>query len=241
MAGALFYPRKYEPSYPRNFFTHAVFFSFLTHLAVWGAAYAIFQLRRANESLKIELDLTQPYHITGNPLEARISKNPSRVPAAPKRVPPPPPPPVEKAKTEPPKEWFLPDNPSQAAMKPTANEAPETPPSAPSGASGTGTGRNVIYLTRLPKVMNGEELAQLLNDLYPAEERSAGREGTVTLDIHLDEAGRANGADVVFSTSIPFEEAAKNLVGLLKFSPAFAGQKAVPVKVRQTFKFKLKK
>lgn len=135
-----------------------------------------------------------------------------------------------------PKEWVkaAPNKkvvPAPIPVKPAA-PAPEETPQVSAGSGST-------TLSRIPQLLNLSDLNAILQRLYPEEERAAGREGTVILDLHIDTDGHVTAIDVVQSAGPAFDEAARRAVKLLRFTPAFLGSQRVPVKMRQAIQFKL--
>jgi TonB family protein len=177
----------------------------------------------------VELDLTTSGHI------ARLSGAPPR-PAAPA------PPPVSK-----PKDWVkAPDNkpaPLPDLSKPSALAAPEPEPSpAPGpvgGEYGVGDGSDSTQLTRLPQLLNLGDLRAILRRFYPEDERLRGQQGTVVIDLHVDADGRVASVDVVKSATPAFDQAARRVGLLLRFTPAYLGTQKVAVKLRQAIQFNL--
>jgi TonB family protein len=184
---------------------------------------------------RVEIDITSMGH-AGAPAPPR----PAARPAAPARP------------VAPPKTWTKPSEgqktaPAPVPTKPVAPE-PQTPPPAPSGPPGPpgeiglGTGEGGEGLVaRLPQLKNLSDLSAILQRFYPARARDEGREAVVVLDIHIDESGAVTAADLVRSADADFDQAALHAARLLRFTPAFAGGRAVAVKMRQAFQFKLEK
>jgi TonB family protein len=186
----------------------------------------------------VELDLTMSGHL------GRLGGGRAARPAAP-----PPPPPEPKAA---PKEWVkavdnkpapLPDLTKSAA--PSAPDPEPTPPPAPGpvsneppGEYGEGEG-DMTTLTRLPQLLNLGDLRTILRKFYPEAERLKGAKGTVVIDLHVDQDGHVTSVDVVRSAAPDFDDAAKHVGLLLRFTPAYLGAKKVGVKLRQAIQFNL--
>ena len=178
----------------------------------------------------IEIDLTNAVHMgpaSGPAVKPAKASLPPRSKPAPK-----------------PKEWTRPAPGQKAPLpKPEPRPAPEeTPPSsqAPSPAGGPGGGETGLgQVSRLPQLLNLADLSAILRRYYPEEERARGDEGTVVLDLHLDQDGRVTSADVVRSGGAAFDGAALRAARLLRFTPAFVGGDKVAVKIRQAIQFKL--
>ena len=150
------------------------------------------------------------------------------------------------AKPIPKKEWVKP-SPRQKplpAPKPqsTPAEIPQTHPnplaskSEGSGLASSGTG---IQVSRYPQLVNLNQLQALLKKFYPEEARLKHIESTVVLDIHLDSSGHVIGVNLVKSGGSDFDAAAIKAAKLLRFTPAYIGDKPVAVKIRQAISFKI--
>lgn len=136
-----------------------------------------------------------------------------------------------------PKKWLKSRNPpANPAPIPTKAVAPTPEEAPPEPAAGGGS---LVGLSRLPQLLNLTDLKTILRKLYPESERTEGREGTVVLDLHVDEDGNVTSAEVVKSAGAAFDEAAVRAAKLLRFSPAFLGSRRVPVKLRQAIQFKI--
>jgi TonB family protein len=205
------------------------------HAAVYLWGYAAPRLTHS----PVELDLTMSGHL-GHPGGGRAAR-----PAAP------PPPPVAKAA---PKEWVkavdnkpapLPDlakesaAPSAPEPEPSSKPGPAGPPSnEPPGEYGEGEG-DMTTLTRLPQLLNLGDLRAILRRFYPEAERLRGAKGTVVIDLHVDADGHVTSVEVVRSAAPDFDEAARKVGLLLRFTPAYLGARKVPVKLRQAIQFNL--
>jgi len=164
-----------------------------------------------------------------------------------------PPKPVEKT-PPPPKDWVLP-GPSTKVL-----EAPAPPVSTPGGAEGGtgtaakvggsgegadegvpgGTGHGGTPLSALPVLLNRDEVIKNLRRFYPEVERRAGREADVIVNIHISVDGAVGSVDVVSSAGKSFDEAAKQVGQLMRFSPAVGlNGKPVPVRLPQPIQFRL--
>ncbi|MDD5302301.1 MAG: TonB family protein, partial [Elusimicrobia bacterium] len=161
--------------------------------------------------------------------------------------------PVQKA-PEPPKDWTLP-GPSTKVVETPAPVAPTpggavggTGTAAKTGGSGEGsdegvpggTGHGGTPLKELPRLLNRDEVLAGMRRLYPESERVAGREGAVVIMIHLGTDGLVSSSDIARPASPAFDEAAKKVGALMRFSPAIGlnGQ-PVPVRMPQEVRFKL--
>jgi TonB family protein len=183
----------------------------------------------------VELDLTMSGHLGhlgGGPAAAR--------PAVP--PPPPAPKPAEWVKAAENKPAPLPDL-TKTAAAPAAPEAAPSPATGPAGSQppgeyGEGEG-DMTSLTRLPQLKNLGDLRAILRRFYPEAERVRGATGSVVIDLHVDADGRVTSVDVVRSATPAFDEAARHVGLLLRFTPAYLGTQKVPVKLRQSIQFNL--
>lgn len=104
------------------------------------------------------------------------------------------------------------------------------PVEASAGVAGTGY-RTVAQVSRLPKPVSALDAA------FPEEARRAGVEGTVILQVDIDEAGLVKQVSVVQPLGHGCDEAAVAAVQGARFIPAAAGDVPVPVRVRIPFRF----
>ena len=224
--------------------------SLLLHLGLLG----FFQLRHLftfETDHSMEIDLTQPFRIGGNPLlkpGGGTTVNEVRNPG--------PPAPMDAEpsdKKAPPKDWVIPTPQTKIIEKP----APETVPEenrSPHGIEGgqgegfTGTGGGFgggegegggIKIDRYPVLLNKREILRLLKKNYPPAEREAGITSRVIVDLHLDTLGNVTGLDVVGSGGVNFDSAAKVVAPKMRFKPALVNAGPAAVKIRQSIIFKL--
>lgn len=202
----------------------------------------------------IEIDLTRPFRLTTDPRLARLSSNPGT--GAPRVDKPTPGPTVPgggvAAKGA---DWTVPGPRTAALEVPSTDGNPHSTSTAPatgtglvegpsSGLGGLGTGGegevDWVYLTELPRLLNREEMLANIQRFYPDEERRAGREGDVLARIALNREGRVSGLDIERSGGPSFDDAARRVLALARFSPAKAGDRVVAVKIRQTVAFRLR-
>lgn len=201
----------------------------------------------------MEVDLTRPYRLTSDPKKAFRSTNPGT--GAPR---------VDKPTPHPFKagggiaakgtDWTLPTPATKILETPTEMGNPLAKSTAPSagtgvvegesqGLGGLGTGGegevDWVYLTEQPRLLNKDELQKMMLKYYPYAERQAQREGRVVVDVHINKTGGISGVDIKTSAGPLFDEAAKKVLSLARFSPARAGEQAVAVKMPQTLDFKL--
>ena len=165
-----------------------------------------------------------------------------------------PPKPIEKA-PEPAKDWVLPGPGVKAVEAP-----PPAPAPTPGGAvGGTGTAAKVggfgqgsdegvpggrghggTPLSAFPKLLNREEVLTNLRRFYPESERRAGREADVLVVIHIGADGSVGAVDVSRAAGASFDEAARKVAGLMRFSPALGlDGRPVPVRLPQPIQFRL--
>lgn len=101
---------------------------------------------------------------------------------------------------------------------------------------GTGGGGRVDVL---PRLLNGDEVRANLRRFYPEAERRKNNEGLVVLHLHIAADGSVTAMDVRTSAGPAFDEAAKKVARLMRFSPAESGGRPVGVLVPQRMHFKL--
>lgn len=155
-----------------------------------------------------------------------------------------------------------PDQPQELTTGPgTAQPAPEPETATPGGAvDGTGTSHKVggegagsnygvpggtggggSPVTKMPRLLNLDEVRANLRRFYPEAERRAGREGSVLVHLHIGADGAVTMVEVAQSAGPAFDEAAKKVGRLMRFAPAEAGGGPVAVKVPQPMQFKLER
>ncbi len=201
----------------------------------------------------MEVDLTRPFRLTSDPKKAFRSANPGT--GAPR---------VEKPTPEPFKagggiaakgtDWTLPTPLTKILETPTEIGNPLSKSTAPTTGTGTvegesqglgglGTGGegevDWVYLTELPRLLNRDELVRNTLRFYPKAEWNAGREGRVVAHVHLNRNGEVSGVDIGTSAGILFDEAAKKVLSLARFSPARMGERAVAIKLSFPVEFTL--
>lgn len=233
-----------------HLFRNSILFSLLFHLGLLG----LFQIRHLLDikpNNAIEIDLTKPFRIGGNPLlkpgggtTLKEVQNPG--PPAPMEAEP-------SEKKTPHKDWVLPGPQTKILEKLAPETAPEENRS-PHGVEGgqgegyTGTGGGFgggegegggIRLDRYPNLKNKQEVLRLLKKNYPPDEREAGITSRVIVDLHLDVQGNVTGVDVVGSGGVHFDAAAKIVAPRMRFLPALINSAPVAVKIRQSIIFKL--
>ncbi|MGD2067934.1 MAG: TonB family protein [Gemmatimonadota bacterium] len=84
--------------------------------------------------------------------------------------------------------------------------------------------------TVAPALVNRDEIARLLTVRYPPLLRQAGIGGTVRVHVFIDEEGRVQNAIIAATSNYPrLDEAALEVAGEMRFSPAFNRDRKVPV------------
>jgi TonB family protein len=154
---------------------------------------------------------------------------------------------------EPPKDWVLPG----PNTKPLETAPPTTTPggtvdgtgtAAKVGGSGEGSDEGVVGghghggtpLSAFPKLLNRDEVIANLRKFYPESERIAGREADVMVVIHIGADGNVGSVDISRATGEAFDEAAKKVGKLMRFSPALAlDGRPVAVRLPQAIQFRL--
>ncbi|MFI5362740.1 MAG: energy transducer TonB [Elusimicrobiota bacterium] len=183
----------------------------------------------------VELDLTMSGHL-GHLGGGHAAPRPAAPP------PPPAPKPAEWVKAADNKPAPAPDLAKEAAAPAAAEPAPVPTPgpagNEPPGEYGEGEG-DMTQLTRLPQLKNLGDLHAILRRFYPEAERLKGATGTVVIDLHVDQDGHVTSVEVVRSATPDFDDAAKHVGMLLRFTPAYLGTQKVGVKVRQAIQFNL--
>ncbi len=198
-------------------------FSFLFHILLFNLGKLSWS---PSEKPTMEIDLTST--VSMGPLK---KSGPAHASA-------PPPPKKEWVKPSP-QQKPLPA-PKPAPSTPAEIPHPPTPPSSAqaqgSGPTSSGTG---LQVSRYPQLVNLNQLQALLKKFYPEEARLKHIESIVVLDLHLDASGRVIKVDLVKSGGSDFDQAAIKAAKLLRFTPAYVGNKPVAVKIRQAISFKL--
>lgn len=157
------------------------------------------------------------------------------------------------AQPVPPKDWVLPGPQTKVMEEPPA---PAATPGGAVGGTGTspltggsgagadygtpnGTGDGGSGLLQWPRLLNRDEMLANLRRFYPENERRAGHEGSVVVALHIGADGRVSPIDVVSSAGAAFDEAARKVGALMRFSPAVGPRGPVAVKLPQTILFRL--
>lgn len=238
------------PQAPPALFRRCLGVSVAAHLLLLGAAY--YRPTPPVSRPVMEVDLSLP--ILGGDGPAKLGAPKKLVPKA-TGIPLPSPTktPLQVGEPEKPKEW------TTATPETKKVEAPPEETATPGGtAEGTGTshlpggsgegsdygvpggtGHGGTGLTALPKLLNLDEVRRSLRRHYPEAERRAGREADVRVYLHIGTDGRVSPVEVVVSGGNAFDEAAKKVGTLMRFSPALGRSGPVPVKLPQTILFRL--
>lgn len=231
----------------------------ILHLSLWGAPPP-----------PMEVEITSPFLGDGpaklgapKPLTpgkpAAVNATALRTPEMPKAAPPPKP-------AEPPKEWVLPPRnvppkpappPPPAATGSLRGDGTATTPGGATGGDGTaakaggsgegsdegvpgGHGHGGTPLKAFPILLNRDEVLAQLRKLYPEGERRAGREADVMVVIHIGADGAVGDVDVRASAGAAFDEAARKVGRLMRFSPAIGlDGRPTPVRLPQPIQFRL--
>jgi TonB family protein len=200
-----------------------------------------------------EIEIISPILGTG---PAKLGAPKAFVPGVPafKNVTAPTPPKEAPKPVEPPKDWTLP-GPDTKKVETAA--PPQTTPGGAAGGTGTaaktggsgegsdegvpgGTGDGGTALSAMPKLLNRDEIAALLRRFYPEAERRAGKEGDLVVALHIGADGAVSSVDVLRSAGPAFDDAAKKVGALMRFSPALSlGGRPVAVKLPQQVQFRL--
>lgn len=235
-----------------NLFRTSVLFSVLFHVALLGLFSIRGLFRNPFSITTIEIDLTKPFRIGGNPLLKPGGGTTEREPEVlgPPALPQDDPVPETR---KPPKDWILPGPHTRKVERP----APPTPSKVTSpkgieegtggGYQGTGGGfgggdgeGGGIPISQFPRLLNRRQILRLLRKNYPPIEWQAGQEGRVIVDLHLDDRGQVTGVEVVGSAGRAFDRVAETVAMKMRFTPARVRSKAVAVKIRQAIVFRIK-
>jgi|GEM_PF-1980283 len=97
--------------------------------------------------------------------------------------------------------------------------------------------KNSLNTTSIDAISQMPKILKEVKPKYPEEARRFGIEGSVILILEIDEKGNVSSATIVKKMGYGMDEAALQAAHLLKFSPAFAGNTPVRVKIKYTFTF----
>lgn len=90
-----------------------------------------------------------------------------------------------------------------------------------------------FLVTKMPRLKKEIRLP------YPAQAKAQGIEGTVILEILIDETGKVRSAKLIQGVGAGLDEAALEAIRSFEFEPAQMENKAVAVKIRYAYKFVL--
>jgi len=232
-------------------FKKALIFSVLFHSLFLASIHLrnIF-FGEGTEPQTLEIDLTKPFHVGGNPLLKPGGGTTLQIPKVEGK------PAVSEVfseKKQSPKEWLLSGTDAKETEKREMESGPnveKVPGSSQEGEGegfyGTGGGQGGgegqgggIPLSRFPKLLNRREILKLLKKHYPPQERQLGTEGAVVVDLHLSAEGMVLGMEVIESAGLSFDEVARKVSLKMRFSPAMLQDKPIAVKIRQSIIFQL--
>lgn len=223
------------------------------HALFFAALYLLPRLSW-NSPPPFEVEITSPFLGDG---PAKLGAPKAFVPGVPAKInvtPDAPVPPQPVPKAEPPKDWTLPGPNTKTVEAPVPAAATPggavggTGTAAKTGGSGEGsddgvpggTGHGGTPLKEMPRLLNRDEVLAGMRRLYPESERQAGREGAVVITIHIGDDGRVSSSDIARAASPAFDEAARKVGALMRFSPAIGlSGRPVPVRMPQEVRFKL--
>lgn len=242
---------KISEQIPNSLFARSLLASFLLHCTLWGGFYLKNLFHGNVAPLTIEVDLTKPFRIGGNPLLKPGGGTSLKVPE--KLGTPTQSKTITETKPIPPKDWVLPGPETKELEKPVPESAPAASKVSNEESVGTGEGYpgtgggwgggdgegGGSPLTRFPKLLNRSEIERLLRKLYPEIEREAGREGSVIVDLHVNIDGKVSSVEIANSAGANFDHTAQTVAKKMRFSPAMIQKTPVAVKLRQTITFKL--
>lgn len=98
-----------------------------------------------------------------------------------------------------------------------------------------------VAFTVAPELLNRERIKSILLRRYPSHLRNAGVEGTVLLQLWIDEAGAVTRYEMARSSgSAELDRIAQEVIDLMEFRPAFNVGKPVPVSVSLPIVFEVR-
>ncbi|HOW28085.1 MAG TPA: energy transducer TonB [Elusimicrobiota bacterium] len=216
------------------------------HGGVWGAFSWVHRAPSDPDVPALEIDLTKPFRLDPNASLKRLGGGPSADQKPAVVSPPVPTPPTEKTvpnssalpqeKTE---EWKLPTADTKEFEKGTGGDESLPPGSGDGSGYGYGGEGDGVGLSRLPRLLNREEIRRNLQRFYPERERRLGQEGVVVVDVHIGDDGQVGRIEIVESGGESFDDAARAVVKEMRFSPAMVGPTPVAVKIRQSIVFRI--
>ena len=123
--------------------------------------------------------------------------------------------------------WRFPD----AKIRPGEKTQLKKKAPALTGQVGSGGYRSVAQVSSLPQPL------EPIVPAFPEAARKAGVEGSVIIQVDIDEAGLVKQVAVVQGLGYGCDESALNAIRGARFSPARVGDQPVPVRVRIPFRF----
>lgn len=117
--------------------------------------------------------------------------------------------------------------------KPLPRKPASVPQSAGNGAGSLPVAADELQVTEMPKLLSEVRIP------YPEEARARGVEGTVKVDLLVDEFGVVRQSKVIEGPGYGLNEAALEAISGFKFTPAKTHEKPVAVRVRYSYRFVL--
>lgn len=115
------------------------------------------------------------------------------------------------------------------------------PPDVTSSTSADRGGPSFTPFTVAPRILNGPEVAEVMQREYPPVLREAGIGGEVILWVHVDERGSPEESRVFRTSGFEeIDEAARRVVQRIRFSPALNGDRNVPVWIQFPLTFRVR-
>lgn len=135
-----------------------------------------------------------------------------------------------------PEEWRMPRNITRtaASVPPSLARAAAVPSGSTEGEKGSdGSGG-----PNTPRISQPPRFKEQMKALYPEAARRGNVEGVVVLQVEIDAAGAVKKVDLVQGLGYGCDEAAVDAAEHSTFTPAFAGEEPVPVRIRIPYRFK---
>lgn len=121
-------------------------------------------------------------------------------------------------------------------------EAPRSPAAPPRQKEGRSKRNPSNILPVAADELQVTEMPRLLSEVripYPAEARARGIEGTVKVDLLIDESGVVRDSKIIEGPGHGLNEAALRAIEKFRFAPALIEEKPVAVRVRYSYRFVL--
>lgn len=235
----------------RSLFRYSLIVSLALHLILWAGFYVRNLKNGDDDHFKMEIDLTKPIRIGGNPLLKPGGGTAPKI--APEKIGVPPPPNPEAKEPSKPKDWILPGPNTKELEKPKDDAGASNTKSLVTEPGGTGEGYpgtgggygggdgqgGGVPISRFPKLLNRAEILKLLRRNYPDAERQSGVEGDVIVDLHISAEGSVVSVEIVDSSVKSFDSVAQMVARKMRFSPALMEKTPIAVKIRQSIAFRL--